>query len=565
MPRHYKKKVGGRAYGNYSPEQLAKALAAIRGGISQARASRKFKICRGTLQNKMFGKHTKAVGHPVVFTQQEEQLVTHTLTTVSNWGFPLTKVDIREVLHKYLEKQGRMVNVFRNNIPGPDFVQHFIERNNLSVRLASNIKRARAAVGAEAINEFFTNVEEVLKDANPALVFNYDETNIQDDPGSKKVIVSRGTRHSKAAVSVMVCGSANGILLPPMVVYKAGYLYENWTYGGPNGTIYAHSPSGWFDMTLFEKCFFDILLPYLSSLDDPGQKIVIGDNLASHFSPAVIKACEENNIYLTPLPPNSTHLMQPLDVSVFAPMKKKWREILDTWRKESRSSGSIPKQQFPTLLARLWTGISLTVAQNLISGFRATGLCPFKPTEVLNKIPNAGQTANPEMLSESLIDLLQEMRGADKQKVIRKRGKRIEPGKALATTPDEENILPEHPNNDIEEPQPKQQNKGKKTAESEIKKPRIKVSSEPQPGPSGIKRPNRSAKNTKSQDRCSICFANWANYAGPDWIACAQCERWVCGICNEASTDPYYSCSNCEERDFDSDDSVKDRHYNPIE
>jgi hypothetical protein len=28
------------------------------------------------------------------------------------------------------------------------------------------------------------------------------------------------------------------------------------------------------------------------------------------------------------LPKNSTHLMQPLDFAIFAPMKRRWREVL---------------------------------------------------------------------------------------------------------------------------------------------------------------------------------------------------------------------------------------------
>ncbi|KAJ8941421.1 hypothetical protein NQ314_010395 [Rhamnusium bicolor] len=216
-------------------------------------------------------------------------------------------MDIREVLHKYLEKQGREVRQFKDNTPRHDFMEHFITRNNLSIRLASNIKRARAVVGPNGIHKFFNNIEGVLRDTDPQLVSNNDETNVQDDSGAKKVNVPRGTKrmervqqHSKASVSVMVCGDAARNLLPLMVMYESGYLHENWIKGEPPGTVYGNSASGRFDM---------ILLPKIRALDSPKQKIVIGDNLASHFSPTVIQACEENNIYLTPLPPNSTYLM----------------------------------------------------------------------------------------------------------------------------------------------------------------------------------------------------------------------------------------------------------------
>ena len=62
--------------------------------------------------------------------------------------------------------------------------------------------------------------------------------------------------HSKQSVSVMLSGSADGTYLPPMVVYRAQNVYGNWIEGGPRGTIYDRTTSGWFDSVMFEKCFF---------------------------------------------------------------------------------------------------------------------------------------------------------------------------------------------------------------------------------------------------------------------------------------------------------------------
>ena len=51
-------------------------------------------------------------------------------------------------------------------------------------------------------------------------MFNYDETNVTDDPGSKQVIiccgrnrVERKVHRSKSSVSVMFAGSADGTYL----------------------------------------------------------------------------------------------------------------------------------------------------------------------------------------------------------------------------------------------------------------------------------------------------------------------------------------------------------------
>lgn len=232
--------------------------------------------------------------------------------------------------------------------------------------------------------------------------------------------------HSRASISIVVCENANGHLLLSMVVYKAQNIYDNWTQGGPAGSKYASFQSGWFDMNLFEKWFFEILLPHVENTRDPDDTVVLlGDNLAHHFSPKVIKACKESKIYLSHFPANATHLMQPLDVAVFAPMKK----ILDGWRKESRYPGSIPKEQFPGLLNRLWITMSDKVAENLKSDFRATGLHPPNPNKVLKRIPDdLDETKSRHrecetVIDASLLELLQEHRGSG-EKLKKKRGKK---------------------------------------------------------------------------------------------------------------------------------------------
>ena len=59
------------------------------------------------------------------------------------------------------------------------------------------------------------------------------------------------------------------------------------------------------------KCSFSKqFVPSTSDLVVP--IVLIGDNLGSHFPIKVLQYCDENEIYFLCLPPNSTHLCQPL-------------------------------------------------------------------------------------------------------------------------------------------------------------------------------------------------------------------------------------------------------------
>lgn len=561
MPRTYVKKLGGRPYLNYNKESMEKAIEAVKKGMSKSRASLKFKVPRTTLIDKISGTHLLKPGRPCILTVEEEQMIAKTVGAVSNWGFPMTHQDIRIVVAKFVTKQGRDIPGWKNNEPGLDFINKFAERNNLTTRLASNIKRQRSAVGKPEIKEFFDNIKDNLEHALPEHVYNYDETNITDDPGAKKVLVPRGTKrvervqeHSRTSISIMICGTAKGILLPPMVVYKAQHLYENWTTGGPAGTVYEVTPSGWFDMTTFEKWFFDILIPHINANSSPEEtKVVIGDNLASHFSPRVVEAAIANNIYMTPLPPNSTHLMQPLDVSFFAPMKRKWREVLDTWRKECRRKGSIPKEQFPNLLNRLWSHIAENASTNLQSGFRATGLSPFDPERVFAKLPG-NELSSERVLDSSLLEFLKESRGySNAQATPRKRGKKIatRPGQQMqmpvaTSTPSRSEAAMEQvdlPEIVHVETTSITQNPKKNSKASRPKPLKMKIVEPDAPGPS---RKRSTEKVTDSDSLCSVCKCSYAHYTvDKDWICCISCLKWVCGICNLGSNDPQYECPAC--------------------
>ena len=54
-----------------------------------------------------------------------------------------------------------------------------------------NVKSSRALVNEEVINKYFHHLENSLEDIPTINIFNYDETNITDNPGAKLLITLR--------------------------------------------------------------------------------------------------------------------------------------------------------------------------------------------------------------------------------------------------------------------------------------------------------------------------------------------------------------------------------------
>jgi hypothetical protein len=178
--------------------------------------------------------------------------------------------------------------------------------------MCQNIRRSRAAVSPDVINCYFDELKKELKDVPPSNIVNYDETNVCDDPGRRKLIFRRGCKYlervmnlSKASMSVKFATSADGTILPPYAVYKAVHLYDIWRELGSRNARYNKTKSGWFDTFCFVDCVQSIAIPYFRNLG--GSKVLIGDNLASHLSTDIIKTCNDNNIRFIFLRGNSTH------------------------------------------------------------------------------------------------------------------------------------------------------------------------------------------------------------------------------------------------------------------
>jgi hypothetical protein len=168
------------------------------------------------------------------------------------------------------------------------------------------------------------------------------------------------------------------------VATQAKNLYVSWTERGPKGALYACSSSGWFDSCLFEQWFFELLLPILKR--KVGRKLLIGDNLASHLSPAVIEACRKNDIQFVCLPPNSTDKLQPLDVGVFGPLKAAWRSVLTAYKQQHPSQVGINKTDFPGLLNKLLE--KAKPGQHLPAAFEKCGLYPVNRDRAVERIPH---------------------------------------------------------------------------------------------------------------------------------------------------------------------------------
>lgn len=448
MPREYKSK-SLKPYKKHDSIVLQQAVMDVKNNVfTLRRAAEHYGINYSVIYRHLKkGDAIKSHGGQTCLSNGEERILIDRLKICAEWGYPIDVLNLRVIIKEFLDRKGKHVTKFKSNLPGKEFIYSFLKRhkNELSHRMCQNIKRNRAAVSREVINDYFDCLEKELQGLPPQNIVNFDETNLCDDPGRKKIITKRGCKYperlmnsTKASTSVMFSAAGDGSILPPYVVYKAFHLYNSWTEEGPKFARYNRTKSGWFDSFCFEDWVQTVALPYLKR--QTGKRVLIGDNLSSHLTLEVIKLCSENDVHLVFLPANSTHLTQPLDVAFFHPLKVLWRKILEKWKSgPGRNEASLPKDKFPRLLKQLVEGISERGPENIRAGFKKCGIVPLNRNEVLKMLPALPDThtdKNDDLaIDQSFVDLLKSMRyegnGAPS---TRKRRTKIPvlPGKSVA-------------------------------------------------------------------------------------------------------------------------------------
>lgn len=436
-------------YLSYCKKDLQNAVEEIQNGsLRLIEAANKYNIPKSTLSRKCRNMNCtqEKAGHPTLFSKDEEMAFIKYIQILSNWGFPLDSTDLRVFAQKYLNKLGKTLYSLKDNMPGVDWARNFMIRNKseISNRNASNITSERAKISPAVIDDFFSHYENTIEGVSPDCIINYDETNLTDDPGHKKYLFKRGCKYpervintTKTSISLMFSGTANGQLLPTYVVYKADHLWDQWLEGGPEGTRYNRSKSGWFDSACFEDWFNTVIVPYAKTKS--GRKVIIGDNLSSHFSESVLKTCEELNIIFVCLPPKTTHLLQPLDVAFYAPLKKYWRDVLTDWKRtEGLKHKTLVKSSFPMLLCRLQNKLREkgSESNNIIAGFNKCGLYPVNSERPKTRLPYTNSISEElieDTASSAVIEILTNLRNPTAALDLPKRKRKcnVPPGKSI--------------------------------------------------------------------------------------------------------------------------------------
>jgi hypothetical protein len=331
-------------------------------------------------------------------TDLEEKTIIGYILDLDSQGFPPRLSGVEDMANRLLElRDGGRV--------GKNWPNNFVNRQpELKTRLNRKYDYQRAKCeDPELIRGWFELVKNTIAKygIQVADIYNFDETGFLMGQISTTMVVTsaerRGRPKSKqpgnrewATVIQAVC--ATGWALPAFVVVKGQYHLRSWYDNEqlPKGWRVHTSETGW-TTNAIGLDWITHFNQYTRPRTVGSYRLLILDGHESHHSVDFEIYCKENNIVTLCMPAHSSHILQPLDIGCFSPLKKAYGKQIEELMKGGQTH--ITKEDFlPALCAAFPESIS---ESNIQGGFRGAGLIPFDPERVISTLDLQFRTPTP--------------------------------------------------------------------------------------------------------------------------------------------------------------------------
>jgi hypothetical protein len=360
-----------------------------RDGLSIAAAARIYNVCDKTLAQRLRGTRARRDTTPKSkkLTMTEEKVILDFILDLAARAFPPRLCGVEDMANILLNERGA-------GRVGKRWALNFVKRQpQLKTRYTRRYDYQRAKCeDPQLIGNWFKLVGDIrdkygIGDND---VFNFDETGFMMGMISSGMVVTSAEQRSKARmvqpgnrewVTVIQGASGGGWAIPPFIICAGQFALGNWFEERdlPGGWVITMTHNGWTDNVQG--------LHWIKHFDKHTQNRKVGvhrllvlDGHESHHSTEFEQYCQENNIITLCMPAHSSHILQPLDVGCFSPLKRAYgRQVEDLVR---CNITHITKVEF---LSGFKAAHAAAMTEgNIRGGFCGAGLVPHDPERVLS-------------------------------------------------------------------------------------------------------------------------------------------------------------------------------------
>jgi hypothetical protein len=337
-------------------------------------------------------------------TTTEEQTIVRYILDLDSRGFAPRLCEVEDIADKLLAVRG-------GEPVGKHWAERFVTRST-ELKMAFNRAKDRQRIlqeDPEIIGAWFKLVEETKAKygVHDDDVHNFDESGFQMGViGTMKVVTGSERRArpdliqpgDREWVTLIQSICAAGYATPPFIIYKGRVHISAWYEEAdiPRNWKLSVSENGWTNNALG--------LEWLKHFDAHTKtrqvgvyRLLILDGHESHLNQDFKDYCFEQKILTLCMPPHSSHILQPLDVVCFSPLKRKYSQrVRDLAR---RRVFHINKEGF--LPAFKDAFFDVFTEENCRKAFEASGIVPINAQVVLDRLEVRLRTPPAPLLPET--------------------------------------------------------------------------------------------------------------------------------------------------------------------
>lgn len=330
-------------------------------------------------------------------TDLEESVIIQYILDLDSRGFPPRYDAVRDMANRLLAAR-------RTDTVGEKWAYNFVKRQpELKSRFSRKYDYKRAQnEDPEVIRQWFELVRNtrakygILDDD----VYNFDETGFMMGVISTGMVITASERRHRPKalqpgnrkwVTEIQGINAQGWAIPPFIIFAGQFHLSAWYSDDiPHDWVIALSENGWTTNELGFQWLqhFD---KHTKSRTKGSYRLLIIDGHESHHSLEFRDFCEANKIITLCMPSHSSHLLQPLDVGCFAPLKQAYgRQVEDLMRNHINHITNL--EFLPAFRAAFEATFT---KENITGGFRGAGLIPYDPEAVVSNLNVRLRTPTP--------------------------------------------------------------------------------------------------------------------------------------------------------------------------
>jgi len=319
----------------------------------------------------------------------EEQTIIQYILNLNLRGFAPRLSEVADIADKLL--------AVRSGAPvGKNWAERFVQRTE-ELKMAFNRAKDRQRILQEdpaVVSAWFQLVRDTkdkygVQDDD---IHNFDETGFQMGViGSMKVVTGseRRTRPNlvqpgdREWVTVIQSICAAGYAIPPFIIYKGRVHISAWyeETSIPYDWKLSVSDNGWTNNAL-GLAWLKHFDQHTKARQKGSYRLLILDGHKSHLNQDFKDYCLENMILTLYMPAHSSHVLQPLDVVCFSPLKLKYSQRVQALA--SKRVFHINKEGF--LPAFRDAFFDVFTYENCKKAFEASGLVPINAQRVLDRL-----------------------------------------------------------------------------------------------------------------------------------------------------------------------------------